>query len=127
MYKYYQPNKKDLKDEYGDCVIRSLTKAFNMTWIEVFNELIPYAVEMQAMPNNKVCYERYILDKGLSWNGCKAKKGFKRIDVNNFSKIHKKGTYILRLAHHIVTVIDGVYYDTWDCGECCVYGYWEKE
>lgn len=27
-YKYYQPNSKDLKDKYGDCVIRALTKAF---------------------------------------------------------------------------------------------------
>lgn len=25
-WKYYQPNKKDLKDEYGDCVIRALCK-----------------------------------------------------------------------------------------------------
>ena len=25
-YKYYQPNDKDLKDQYGDCVVRALTK-----------------------------------------------------------------------------------------------------
>ena len=25
-WKYYQPNKKDLKDEYGDCVIRALVR-----------------------------------------------------------------------------------------------------
>ena len=28
-YKYYQPNKKDIKDEYGDCVIRAFTKALD--------------------------------------------------------------------------------------------------
>ena len=26
-YKYYQPNKKDIKDNYGDCVVRALTKS----------------------------------------------------------------------------------------------------
>ena len=31
MYKYYQPNKKDLKDKYGDCTIRALSKALNYT------------------------------------------------------------------------------------------------
>lgn len=28
-YKYYQPNEKDLKDNYGDCVIRALTKVMS--------------------------------------------------------------------------------------------------
>ena len=32
VYQYYQPNKKDLKDEYGDCVIRALTKALDIKW-----------------------------------------------------------------------------------------------
>lgn len=27
-YKYYQPNEKDLKDNYGDCVVRALTKSY---------------------------------------------------------------------------------------------------
>lgn len=126
-YKYYQPNKKDIKDEYGDCVIRALTKALEMEWKAVFNELIPYAIEMQAMPNNKVCYEKYITDKGLVWYGCKAKKGCKRQTVSTFTKSHKSGVYILRVAHHLVTVVDGNYYDTWDCGDKTVYGYWTKE
>jgi len=26
-WQYYQPNKKDLKDKYGDCVIRAFSKA----------------------------------------------------------------------------------------------------
>ena len=54
-YKYYQPNKKDLKDRQGDCVVRALTKVMNKTWLEVFNELIPYAIEIQCMPNSKTC------------------------------------------------------------------------
>ena len=33
-YKYYQPNKKDLKDQYGDCVIRALTKVMDKEWLE---------------------------------------------------------------------------------------------
>lgn len=42
-YKYYQPNDKDLKDQYGDCVVRALTKVMSKTWMQVFDDLIPYA------------------------------------------------------------------------------------
>ena len=40
-YKYYQPNKKDLKDNHGDCVIRALTKVTEKSWLEVFDGLVP--------------------------------------------------------------------------------------
>ena len=60
-YRYYQTNKKDLKDEYGDCVIRSLTKVTGKEWLQVFEELLPYARELQCMPNGKACYEKYLI------------------------------------------------------------------
>lgn len=48
-YKYYQPNKKDLKDKYGDCVIRALTKVTGKEWMQVFDEVLPYARELQCI------------------------------------------------------------------------------
>lgn len=41
-FKYYQPNDKDLKDKYGDCTVRALSKALNCTWLEAFDVMIPY-------------------------------------------------------------------------------------
>lgn len=126
-YKYYQPNKKDIKDKYGDCVVRALTKVMNKTWLEVFNELITYAIEIQCMPNNKICYERYLKDNGFEYHGISNKKGSKRPTVESFTKEHKAGTFFLNVANHVVSVVDGIYYDTWDSGQCCLYGYYEKE
>jgi len=125
-YKYCQPNKKDLKDQYGDCVIRALTKATNKEWVEIFDELVPIAKEKQCMPNSKPCYEAYILNNGFTYQGISNKKGTKRPTVDRFAKDHPKGIYILRVANHIVTVVDGIYYDTWDSGHKSLYGYWEK-
>ena len=124
-YKYYQPNKKDLKDEYGDCVIRALTKALNMEWLQVFDEMQPISREMQVPFDCRPCYEKYIESKGLKYIGISNKKGTKRPTVDRFAKDHTTGTYILRVAHHLVTVVDGIYYDTWDSGEKSLYGYWE--
>lgn len=125
-YKYYQPNKLDLKDRYGDCVIRCLTKVLDKGWLEVFEELLPYAKEMQCMPNSRPCYEKYLRDKGFVYYGISNKKGSKRPTVDRFTKDHKTGTYVLRVANHLVASVDGMYYDTWDSGYKSLYGYWEK-
>lgn len=126
-YKYYQPNKKDIKDRQGDCVVRALTKVMNKTWLEVFNELIPYAIEIQCMPNSKTCYESYLKDNGFEYHGISNRKGSKRPTVESFTKEHKSGTFFLNVANHVVYVVDGIYYDTWDSGQRCLYGYYEKE
>lgn len=126
LYNYYQPNKKDLKDKYGDCVIRALTKVTGKDWYEVFDELVPIARELQCMPNTKVCYEKYLTENGFRYHGVSNAKGTKRPTVAGFTKDHTSGTYVLRVAHHLVASVDGIYYDTWDSGKKSVYGYWEK-
>lgn len=126
-WKYYQPNKKDLKDKYGDCVIRALTKALEMEWLEVFDDIQPLSREMQVPFNCKPCYEKYLEDKGFDYKGISNAKGTKRPTVQSFAKDHKEGTYVLRVANHIVTAKDGYFYDTWDSGSKSLYGYWVKE
>ena len=126
-YKYWQPNKRDLKDKYGDCVIRALTKVLNKEWQEVFDDLVPIARELQCMPNGKPCFEKYLKDNGFIYHGISNTKGTKRPTVDRFTKDHKKGTYFLRVANHVVASVDGYYYDTWDSGHKPLYGYWEKQ
>ena len=48
MYKYYQPNKKDIKDDYGDCTVRAISKALDLTWVDAFKIMIPYCIEYQV-------------------------------------------------------------------------------
>lgn len=33
----------------------------------------------------------------------------------------------MTFANHVVAISDGSYYDTWDSGDCCLYGYYYKE
>ena len=127
LYQYYQPNAKDLKDYYGDCVIRALTKVMNKSWMEVFNEMLPICSEFQALHNNKVVYETYLKNNRFTYTGISNKKGTKRPTVESFTKEHKTGMHFVILANHVVAVVDGQYFDTWDCGEKSLYGYWSKE
>ena len=126
-YKYYQPNKKDLKDQYGDCVIRALTKVMDKEWLEVFDELVPIAREIQSTLGMKIVYETYLKNNGFEYVGISNKKGSKRPTVESFAKDNREGTYYLNVANHCVAVVDGVYYDTWDSGHKSLYGYWIKK
>ena len=126
-WQFYQPNKKDPKNEYGDCVIRALCKVTGKEWLEVFDDLTPYVREVQANPNAPQVYSKYLEDNGFKWVGIKVVKGSKRPTVDSFTKEHPEGTYILRVSHHIVAVADGAFWDTWDSGHKSVYGYYTKE
>ena len=126
---YYQPNKKDLTDRFGDCQIRALSKALDCTWLEAFDKAIAVCREEQVslIFDAPVNVRSRMLDKlGFDYTGISNRRGSKRPTVDGFAKDHPKGTYICNVSHHEVAVVDGKYYDTWDCGECCLYGYFEK-
>lgn len=128
-YKYYQPNRLDLKDEYGDCTIRALSKALGVSWLDAFDLEVPlcrkYQVSNVFDAPSKV--ERVILSElGFDYTGISNKSGSRRPTVKEFAKSHKEGTYILNVANHEVACVDGIYYDTWDCGNKSLYGYYTK-
>lgn len=129
-YNYYQPNDKDLKDHVGDCQVRAISKALNLTWLETFDLIIPICRELQV--SDIFCCD---LDKtklamsklGFNYTGISNKKGSKRPTVEEFAKSHPEGRYVLTVAGHVVACVDGVYYDTWNCGYKSMYGYYTLE
>lgn len=128
-YKYYQPNKKDLKDKVGDCQIRAFCKALGLTWLEAFDLTIPICRELQTYTIfdcdlNKT--KEAMKSLGFEYVGISNKKGSKRPTVEQFAREHKQGTYIVSVSHHVVAVVDGYYYDTWDSGHKCLYGYYKR-
>lgn len=128
-YVYYQPNKKDIKDKFGDCQIRALSKALDCTWLEAFDKAIEVCREewVSLIFDAPVPIRKRMLDKlGFDYHGVSNKTGTTRPTVDSFAKDHPKGTYILNVAGHEVACVDGKYYDTWDCGHKSLYGYFER-
>lgn len=125
-YNFYEPNILHKKESTGDCVIRALTKALDKEWKEVFDELVPIAREKMVMLNSPECYSAYLEQNGFVKVKIPVIKGHKRPTPLTFTKTHKKGTYFLSLANHVVCSKNGIYYDTWDCHDKCIYTYWEK-
>jgi hypothetical protein len=123
---YYQPNKADLKDKYGDCCVRAISKVLDISWIDAFNMLVEKARQFQCMPNGKPAYEAVLLDNGFVYHGISNRKGTKRPLVKQFAR-DLQGRAVARTAHHLTACVDGKFYDTWDSGEKSMYGYWSKE
>lgn len=127
-YKYYQPNDKDLKDKTGDCQVRALSKALNISWLEAFDLTIPICRRLQTYTVFDGNHEKTVeamQDLGFVYTGVSNKKGTKRPTVKSFAASHKSGTYILKVSHHVVACVNGEYFDTWDSGHKSLYGYYE--
>ena len=47
--------------------------------------------------------------------------------VRDFCKDHPTGEYILKTSGHVIAVVNGDYYDTFDSGDKTPVYYWRKE
>ena len=47
--------------------------------------------------------------------------------VKDFAREHNRGTYIVATNNHVVAVIDGDYYDTFDGGDDTPIYYWRAK
>ena len=76
--------------------------------------------------------QKDVLSANKVWGEYLADNGYVRyepdypMDVYKFCCNFPHGTYVLGLDGHVVTVVDGRYYDTWDSGGKNVIYFWER-
>lgn len=120
----YQPNPKN--NNTGDCSIRAYCKAENLEWDDAYDMATKLGKEMSM-----ICDDHKVVDKILietfGYKYVKGEKGAKKRTVNEFAIEHPKGKYILWVHAHVVTLIDGYYYDSWDSGNRKLNGYYIKD
>lgn len=122
--RYYNPN--PLKKETSDCVIRAMCKATGKDWDVVYRELFEIGFELKVMPNDDEAWKQFLINNGFTYHKLTIKRGSKRPKVSEFAQQNRTGTFVLRVAHHLVTLEDGYYYDIFDSGSSSMYGYWRK-
>lgn len=114
MYAHYNPN--PLGKRTGDCVIRMLTKIFNLTWDEAYLKLSTVVLREYEMPSDNTIWELYLKEHGFSKRllptNCP-----RCMSVYEFCERFPVGTFVVCTGSHVVAVIDGLYFDAWDSGD----------
>ena len=114
MWKEYLNNPVGRK--VGDCAVRAISKALDMGWEAAYIALTINGLSMGDMPSSDSV-----------WGATLRQHGFKRENIPNecpqcysieeFCEDHPIGTFVVGTGGHVVTVIDGDYYDSWDSGK----------
>jgi hypothetical protein len=113
-YIYFNPNPEGRF--VGDCVIRAMSMALNQSWEKTYLDICQKGLSMHDMPSANRVWGAYLKDCGFTKHvipdncpDC--------YSVREFAYEHPSGTYILGTGTHVVAVLNGNYYDSWDSGD----------
>lgn len=122
---YINYNANPLNKRVGDCVIRAISKVMGMSWEDV-------AIDLSMM----MVIEKDIVSSNALWGKYLTMNGFRRGSLPNtcpacytleqFCEDFPRGTYVVATGSHVIAVIDGNYYDTFDSGNEVVTYYFES-
>lgn len=123
---YIKYNSNPDGNRVGDCVIRAISKALDMSWEQAYIELAIQGFMMKNMPSSNSVWGAYLKSKNFKKfhipNDCPD-----CYTINDFCVDHPTGVYILATGEHVVVAIDGDYYDTWDSGDEIAIYFFSKE
>ena len=110
----YNPN--PLGKRTGDCTVRAFAKAMGLDWDTAYLWIALEGFVQKSMPSiNDVWgmalwrkyFQPYLLPGPCPW--C--------YTVRAFAEEHPVGTFVLCTGNHVVTCVDGDWWDSWDSGD----------
>lgn len=121
-----QFNNNPISRRVGDCAVRAVACALGIDWETAYIEICQAGIQMGDMPSSNAV-----------WGAVLRKHGFYRdslphacpdcYSVAEFCADHPRGIYVLGTDGHVVTAIDGDWYDVWDSGDEIVTYYWYRK
>ena len=111
----------------GDCVVRAVAKALDISWEEAYDLIADAGYIMGDMPSSDSV-----------WGAVLRQHGFYRKAIPNqcpdcytveeFARDNPEGIYVLGFGGHVATVVDGDLYDSWNSSrEIPIYAWFRKD
>ena len=112
--------------QVGDCTVRAVSKVLDEDWEKSYSGMALQGFMLCDMPSANHVWGAYLRSKGFERHiipdtcpDC--------YSVKDFCKDHPKGRFLLALSGHVVCIIDGNYFDTWDSGNEIPLYYWQRK
>lgn len=106
-------------------LLEQFQKVMNTDWHHTYLDIAIQGYMMCDMPSANHVWGEYLSKRGLQRsvipNNCP-----ECYTVKEFCEDHPDGEFVLATGSHVVAVVNGDYYDTWDSGEEVPIYYWEK-
>lgn len=118
-------NKNPLRKKVGDCVIRAISTILGTDWDTAYTGIMLEGFAMKDMPSANNVWGEYLNRSGYERKVIPSTCTF-CYTIRDFCDDHPEGRYIVATGSHVVAVIDGDYFDTWDSGDEVPVYYWEK-
>ena len=113
---WIEANPNPVNKLVDDCVIRALSIILNEDWLYIYDELTAIGRSLYEPEISNNVWPRLLKENGFTRHiipdtcpDC--------YTVRRFCQDHQNGEFVLGTGSHVVAVIDGDYYDTWDSGD----------
>lgn len=143
-FHYYNANPRDRIT--GDCTFRAISAAMNKPWEDVVMEMAYLSVETGYAINDKKGIDRYLKRNGYTKMPQPRKWDNTKYTGKEFCEVQQDWLFDKRLhgnewkdgvvispriianigGNHIVAIVNGVIYDTWNSSDGCIGNYWIK-
>lgn len=125
MSRWKQYNPSPVQRNVGDCAVRAVAKALDVDWETAYAMIVANGFLMADMPSSNAVFGSVLRQNGFSRyvipNTCPD-----CFTIGDFADEHPKGVYVIGTGNHVVTIVDGTVYDSWDSrNEIPVY-YWSR-
>lgn len=125
MYARYNPNPQGRS--VGDCTVRALSKALGQSWEATYVGLALEGFIRGDLLNADSVWGPYLQRHGFRRHFI-PDDGLGAYTVADFAANNPEGTFILSMpGRHVVTVVDGTVFDSWDSQNECPSYFWCKE
>lgn len=109
----------------GDCTIRAISAALGQDWYKTYVEICLQGFITCDMPSANHVWGAYLKSKGFVRTSISADLP-EDYSIADFCRDNPLGVFVLACSGHVVAVLDGKYYDTWDSGDEIPLYYWER-
>lgn len=124
---YAQFNNNPYGRSVGDCTVRALSKALGQSWEQTYVGLCLEGFTRGDLLNADSVWGPYLRSHGFRRHLI-PDDGLGAYTVADFAEDNPQGTFILSMpGRHVVAVVDGQYFDSWDSGKEAPAYYWTKE